>query len=1146
RRSSGIVFVNMTKPKAPFCNGPEDIQTTAIVQVTDIGITAKFSWNNSMIWATRLSTGRPVAGAKVSVFDHFNRRAWTGVTDGKGVARAPGTAKLFPEANYKKNHGEEIYVAVEKKGDAAFLSSEWNDGIELWNFDVDPGYYEGVRTAAGYIFSERDIYRPGETSHVKGIVRWDLGGKYKTPDGGKVRLTIRDDEGRDIYDKTFRLNGYGSFSGDAKIPLNARPGYYTLEARPSGARNSIYGEFRVEEYRPPEFELSFSTDKKEYVFGDKARGAVAAKYLFGAPMGGGKLEWTVSQTVAWFDPPGHEGYVFNDTVWDPDDESDTAGESIVSYKEAKLDSKGKFSATIPLKQGAKPLSRNYMFEAVVTDVNRQVVAERGTTLVHAGEFYVGLKPDKTFLKSGETLNTRVIAVSPGGKNIEGKKIRLKLYRRDWHTVLREELGSDWYYESKPVDKEVGSCGAVTGKSAALCSFKIARNGYFFVSAKAVDSRGNTITAAFDLYALGSDYVSWERRDSSRIQLVADRKKYKPGDTATIIVKSPYQSALALVTTEREKIFSSKVVELKGSAPTIKVPVEQSQIPNFGVSVVLIKGRTSQKLDKIGKDVGKPSFFAGYVNLGVDGSSRKLRVGVKPARKNYRPGDKVSLKIETKDNDGKGRSAEAAVMVVDEGVLSLTGFKTPDPFTAFYSEKGISVRTATSYIHVIDRFNYGKKGKNPGGSGKGGEGYDIATRNFFLTCAYWNPSVITDSKGKAEVSFKLPDNLTKYRIMVVAGTKGADFGSGRNYLRVSKPLMIRPALPRFAVAGDEFTAGAVVHNNGKTGGAATLRVASSGLRVLGKDVQIVRLAPGAPAEVKFKFRADAAGKASVTFIADFGGKSDSVRVSIPVKTPAPTETVASYGVTSDAVRRKVISPMGVRKDVGGLTVMVSSSAVAGLEQSVKSVVEYPYGCVEQTVSRGLPLLALAGFSDSFNFKSMKPEELKRRVRESLDRLSLFQKTNGGMSFWEDTACDSPYLSAYAYMFAVEAARAGYRVDSGMRKKLEKYLEGLVRGKVKPSCDEKLDPSTEAFILYVLANGGVKLSSYYQPLYDKREELGVWGRAFLAAAIYKSGKDRALSGDLMKYVRNRAKMTASEAHLEDKGSSDSLDSAMRSDT
>ncbi|MEW6200805.1 MAG: MG2 domain-containing protein, partial [bacterium] len=1141
KSKKGILFLNLSREIFSDCIQPPRINTeTAMVQVTDIGLFVKKSWDNTIIWTTRISTGEPLSDVKLTIRNHFNDEVWTGSTNKNGIAVAPGQGELFPPSRMEDDHGTEIYIIAEKKGDRAFLSTGWGDDgyYDKWS---GSGWYHGEKKTSGEVFTERGVYRPGEKVYFKGIIRWDKFARFTTPSGEKVTYTVKDPEGKELAQKTVKLNKFGSFAAEIRVPANARPGYYGISMNLKGAENSHRRQFRVEEYRAPEFEVKVSADKKEYIFGDTIRSTVEGKYLFGAPMKREKVEWTVRQSRTWYEPPKHDEYIFNDDVWQPGKyDSDEVSDAVLVEKKTTLDAAGMFKASVKTQQGAKVGSKNYTLEAVVIDANRQAVAESRTVLVHQGEFYIGLKRSNWFIKAGEMLKVGVISVKPDGTVVSGKSVKLQLYRREWHTVLKEHLYDDWHYESKPVDTLITSCSVQTGgKTPDECSFHIKTSGSYYVRARASDSRGNTIIASFDIYAIGEDYVSWERTDSTTIELVKDKELYKPGDNAKILVKSPYQKAKALLTIEREKIFSWKVIDLVGTAPTIEVPVKKDFVTNFGVSLTVIQGRTSEELNSKGKDTGKPSYRTASTGISIDTSMHRMLVSVQSDKKDYRPGDTVRLKVKTQTSAGKNTSAEVAVMVVDEGVLNLTGYRPPDLMNSFYYGRGNSVGNSNSYMHIIARENYGKKGRNPGGSGKGG-GYNIVPRSVFAASAYWNPSVITDKNGAAEVSFKLPDNLTKYIIMATANTARADFGYAENAFRVNKPLMIRPALPRFALLGDTFSAGAVLHNYDKNKQKVVIKISAEGITLQDTKPKSLYLSPAKAQEIRFNFKADKLGTAKITFTAVMGAETDAVVASFPVKAPKPTEAVAAYGVTLDETRQKIQAPKSVHKDAGGLTVTIASTALAGLEQGVKQLVEYPYGCLEQTVSRALPLVLLEDLITHLRIPGLKIKEINKIVNKTLDKLPLFQKGNGGMAFWENLYGADPYLSAYTLLFLNEAERAKYKIDKNLRGRLVKYLETSVRN--QGYCSIGSCSSMYVFILFALADAGNAMPQYYEQLYNLRGDLSLSRRALLAMIMHKSGGFEKMADELLRDLKNHAVMSGATAHFEETWQRHDMSTAM----
>jgi uncharacterized protein YfaS (alpha-2-macroglobulin family) len=327
----------------------------------------------------------------------------------------------------------------------------------------------------------------------------------------------------------------------------------------------------------------------------------------------------------------------------------------------------------------------------------------------------------------------------------------------------------------------------------------------------------TVTNAH-FYVSGPGYVAWERSNDDRIELVADKEHYLPGDVAHIMVKSPYESAPALVTIERDGILRHFVTRITGSGAQVNVPVTREMLPNAFVSVVLLQGRTSNASSPQADDVGKPSFKVGYVKLSVSPSERALRVGVEIAPRQYRPRETVEVALQVRDANGNAVPAEVAVSVADLGVLNLINYRMPNPFDTFYRERGLAVRTTETRLHIVDQRDYGEKGEDDGGGGaleRAESELDAqGVRRDFRASAFWDPAIQTDSLGRATVRFTLPDNLTAFMAMAVAHTKDSKFGYGERSVTVSKPLILQPALPRFARVGDEFSGGVVVINQSR--------------------------------------------------------------------------------------------------------------------------------------------------------------------------------------------------------------------------------------------------------------------------------------------------------------------------------------------
>ncbi len=1122
----GVFYLRATSDKKESCNSDTTIDYSSIIQLTNIGLIAKTSGKSTLVWATSLKDGAPVSNAKITIRDRDNNRLWSGITNSDGVATAPGSIDLISE-KYRKKRGSQLYIIARKGDDTAVLSSSWSYGIDSYYFDLPYGNYIAEPGLYGHIFTERDIYRPGDTIRIKAIVRHDEYGKFSIAKTKQVAISIYNNENNEVFHKEGELSAYGTIAASWRVPLGARLGSYSIRILSDG--KTIEGPATyvdVQEYRTPDFEVKLKTPAKSYTFGDRLSATATSRYLYGEPMRQAKVEWAVRQYNDYYHSERFNNYEFNDWISEESNESgaDTSEGTLFSDT-LKTNSAGLSSISMPLRAGPRPGARHLTIEATTSDVNRQTISETTSVTVHPGLFYIGLKPASYYFKPGSRQSISVIAISPDDKIYKtGTSVTLHAFKRDWHTSLKKQLHGGWYYDSRPVDTPAGRCSTRTSSKPATCSFTISKPGYYYVRASARDPRGNTIYSSTDFYAISPDAeIGWLREDSPRIELKADKKSYKPGDTATILVKSPYKKARALVTIERERLFEYKYVTLTGSAPSVKIPVKSGYAPNMSVSVILVQGRTSTRRDPQKGDVGKPSFKVGYTSFEIRAETKRLSVKTASTAKSYKPGANATLTVKTSDATGKPVRGEVALMVVDEGVLNLTGFTTPDPFAAFYAPRDTNVQTSSSYLHIIDRRDYGKKGYNPGGGGKGA-GNDARIREIFKSCAYWNPSLITDSHGNARVTFKLPDNTTRYRVMAVAVTKGDRFGSAQATFTVSKPLLARPSLPRFAHVGDHFEGGVVIANNTKKSRSVTISAKSEGINIKSKHVtRNITVPAGASREVTFSYSAPAQGTATFDYTITSGKLKDAIRTRIPVKNSKPLFTEAVHGsVTTKAVER-IKFPANADTHEGGLSLILAPTALTGLENAARAVEIYPYDCAEQTLSKGVAALSLMASGKSGKAST-------ENIRATVEKIPLFQKESGGIAYWQDSDCESPYLSAYALIFINEAAAHGIKADTRSKAALKKYLENIVREKIKPSCGYKSYTDYEKVAaVYALAGAGKEMNSYHVTLFDRRKDLPVWAKAMLAAAIKMTDGDIDLVGRLLREVANNVVMSGGSTYI-----------------
>jgi len=1138
----GFVFLQLDT------NQPEESwerYLKVFLQATELGISAKFSPDNDVIWVTELRTGLPVPDAEVEIRDELNKIRWRGKTNGDGKAVGPGWKELGLKG--KETWDEPLqWVFVTRGRDTAFSSSEWGTGIDPYRFGIAYDWSPQPAVIQGSIFTERGIYRAGEEVNIKGIIRRREKGLWALPAASKIECEIEDSFQKSVFKGVASLDEFGSFSLGFSTSGESSLGYYQIRAslppdKPGGQTFPVSGSFRVEAFRPAEFEVHLKADKESTLFGREYAAEVRANYLFGGVMSGQPVTWSLRLNRTSYSPPGFNGYIFgNELDWG--DEETEQSSRLAASGEATLDPEGKLKVRLPVRAEKEKDSVTAVLEATVVSPSRRSISSRIQTPVHRGEYYIGLRPSTLFLKKGETLSFDVIAADPRGALVPEKKVGLKLMKREWRSVRQAGMGGRFRWLTEKEDVEVSGQEVRTKNEAVRADFSPDQTGYYFLLASGSDNLGNPITTTVHFYVTGPDYVPWERRDDDSIELVADAESYKPGQSARILVKSPYEKAKALVTLERELVLESRVIDIGGTSSQIEIPIHSEHIPNVFVSVLLVQGRKSSAEAEANQDLGKPSFKVGYISLSVNPAEKRLAVDIQKNKEEYKPGEDVTLKFRVKDEQGTGCPGSLALAVVDVGVLNLIGYQTPDPFSVFYGERPLSVRSSETRIHVVGRRDYGEKGEEVGGGA--GEGLaapiegalaEVELRGDFRSTAYWNPSLITDGNGEAQVTFRLPDNLTTFRIMAVAQTKDSRFGRDESTFRVSKKLLLQAALPRFARIGDAFEGGVLVHNFSSEQGNVALSLQASGIRL--NDPQPERrflLGPGRSQEVLYAFEAIEPGTAVFSFRARMGEETDGLEVSLPLQLPRPTETVALSGEARDSAEERLVVPDNIYPEHSRIEVQAASSALLGLKGSLSELDGYPYLCLEQRLSALLPYILAPQVLLDFGIAPLGPEELRNTAAKGLREVYAYQKDSGGFGLWPDSRVEAPFLTCYAAFAMAKAAESGLDIDSDRLERSLFYLSSFLRR----GWNEERGPFTlsdwktiKAFALYLLALTKRPQPAFADGLFAERESLPIFGQTLLLKALYYGKGSQAAQNTLFQGLINKIKITPTSAHFEE---------------
>lgn len=1114
----GIRWVEREAKKGPRPANERVGSDVRLLQVSDLAISAKLSRHGSLVWVTRLSDGAPVAGAKVEL--HRPGGAMKSYdTDGSGIA-------LIPRADYQPNFYKDEPAAraviVARSGDDwAFRYA--SDHLDAWRFGVATDL-SGEQKSYGMMFTERGIYRPGDSVQIKGIVRTEVPTGNAIPERLALELSLRSPDGEEVSRQKVGPSRFGTFHASVKVPRSGALGSWQLRVEGLGEDHGISEYFEVAEYRPAEFKVGAESDRPAYVRGDHARWVARGDYLFGAPMGSAGVRYTISRSRTYFAPPGSEGFVTDGGEFFADAEDADRGASQLAEKTGKLDAQGKIAAELDLALPGQRGPELVTLDAEVTDVSRQALGGSTSAVVHPGTFYVGLRQlDDYFVDAPGQVSAGVVAFSPKGEKLGGKKVSVELVRRKW-TLARQDVGGGRYHtESKPVDSVVATCSVVTANAPASCALEVKEGGYYLIRARATDERKNPVEAAQSFFGIGSGGATWRDSDRMAVELALNKKAYKVGEKARVLVKSPFPEAEALITVERAGVYKSERRKLVGTTPTVEVPITDDLRPNAFVSVHLVRGRKkAPPADRAKADVGAPQYRVGYAELAIDPEARRLKVDVRPRDKELRPGATAEVEVVVRDAAGKPKSAEVTLYAVDEGVLSLIGYKTPDPLPVFTASRPLQVATLES------RESLAKLGLDLGavlGVEKGQEGGDggggRSARRDFRQSAYFNPTLTTDDKGFAKVSFKIPESLTTYRLMAVATSVDDRYGYGESRVVTSRRLMARPALPRFVRAGDQLDAGVVVTSKGFGPANVTVSARVEGLELGAEAQRVIKLERDQSVEVRFPMLAKSAGRAKLRFDAKAEGESDAVEVEREVQVPTVMEAVALYGETDKASGEQLGDLSAIRRDVGALDVSVSSSALVGLDAGVEQLIEYPYGCTEQLVSRLLPLVPLRELAKDFRFPL--PKNANAVVDKTLADILSRQRPDGGFGMWPDSPESSPWVSTYALWVLHQAKARGAAVPS----RAIEQGRGYVRRYLEQAREDELWLASAAFVVDVLAEVGAPDTGYMSRLYESRKKMPLFAQAFLLHALAVSKQKREMVDKLASEIEGQLRIDANMA-------------------
>lgn len=1062
------------------------MRTVNWIQATQISLDTRSDNKQVLVWTAQLANGEAIPQAQVRLIQ--SNQTVSATTNDKGLATLTIPAPASPE-----DINPLSWIEAQVGNDTALLPLNSMNQYDGYRPIMPPRHGRirpPVQSAANnwlwHVLDDRTLYQPKEQVHVKAWLRsLDEQSQLVLPETQTVNYEVFDAQDKSLAKGEVSTTALGGLDftfdipetvslGDARIEFSIKDG--------DTVKTSFQHPFQIQEFRTPEFETKVTKASEDAMIGAANLTANAeAKYYTGGGLGNSAVRWNVNINTGTYSPPNQTDWSFGlqSAFWFS---TPTPGLYQNQVLEAKTDANGLNTLQIELKPQILPLPITVNAEANISDANNQTQSASTSWLVHPAATYVGLKTDKYFVEKDQPLVVDSITTDLEGKPLAQTPVVIEAARLEW---------SDKQSGYEPTD--IQTCEMTSNdKGLGQCTFKTPKGGQYQITATTQDKDGRRNMTRFTRWVTGAEVRSAidespsEKVKTQSIQLIPDKDSYKPSDTAQISIQAPFVNAQGMATVEREGVVEHYPLQLQGTSYTLSIPLKAEWMPNVIVNVVLN-----------GTKDNKPALATGNVALKISTAERLLQLQVTPKESVTTPASETEVTVEVKQANGEvSPNTEVLVMAVDEAILALTSYQLANPINNFYPER--SAGTSESYLlnHVWlsqDLTNklvmqremangaMARLAKRPmpsivippvaamsnytgsvelsdaakslmstmasGGAGDFAGGASepnqpIQARTDFNPLAAFVPSLKTDAQGKVTAKFKLPDNLTRYRIMAVAVSGADHFGVGESQLTARLPLMVRPSAPRFLNFGDEFNFPVQLQNQTDQALPVQLVLQAQNLDVP-KQGYLVQVPANQRVLVQFPSKPLSAGTATYQLAAVSNDYHDAAFGQIPVQTPATNEAFATYGVIDQgAIAQPVKAPSDVWPQFGSLQVSTSSTALQSLTDAYLYLYSYPFECTEQIASRMLATLTLHDMLKAFNAPNMPTQaEVEKRLNQDIKLLLERENYEGGFALWRPDGDVFPYASLQAFHALIQAKAKGYTIPEDKWQRALEYVRNI---------------------------------------------------------------------------------------------------------
>ncbi len=1059
-----------------------------LVVVTDTGISVKQSEHELLVWVNSLHSLAAVGGATVKTWSSAAELLAEGRTDPNGLVRLP------------VGSGDEnapFMVTVANGNDLSFLS--------LPDARLPGGSQSGASpyVSDGYeafLHTDRGVYRPGETAHLRAIVR---GKGLSLPPEFPVVLEIRRPDGRRHSVRQALLSESGT--AEFRVAWNDydATGRYTISLKTPGGDDAMGSiTLAVEDFVPPRIAAELVSDQQQYAPGETGRLTVVARYLYGAPAYGNPVSARLTVHPIAFTSEHFPQYVFGDPERSMAELSKDLGRGNLNPYGA-----GSFPISIPDEWQPPAMLRGLLSTTIIDQGGRTVTAFTGCD-IHPYPFYLGLRTGgMRGMRPGDAAQVGIVmAKTDGTPKQEQMKLELTLYTVRWTTVLTTDSNGRHRYQSQRNLNAVYRQTLETGPDGRVVYDVRAGNaGYYLL--RVADNKSN-VSSSHEFY-VGGSHDRWQTRSMEqpgRVEMALDREYYRPGDIAMLRITAPFHGK-ALLTLEQDRVLSATVKNMEANTAVFEIPVTAEMWPNVHAAVSVIRKVEPSSLQQVYRATGA-------LALRLDSSDNRLRIDL-DAPGEIRPGSRLEVGVKTIGPDGKGRQTEFTLAAVDEAICSLTDFTTPDPLDFFSALRRNSVSASDLYAMLLGETEdeiIAERSHTGGDLARllRGRLNPVRSRRF-KPLALWHGTQTTDADGNARVVFDIPEFSGEIRLMAVA-VDDRHFGSAQRQVTVRRPFTVLTSLPRFMAPGDVCTMPVEIHNNFSIPVEAVLKVSTTGpVETDHDDPVIIRLASGERGEYEFRLQAlNMVGTANIRIVAFLNGEEFADEIELAVR-PAAGRTVLHGTVALAPNEQRIIElPEGWMNDSAKYALQFSARPAVKLKGALDYLLNYPYGCLEQTVSASIPALYWQHL-DVPPQSSIYIVDSSHLAEEGVRKVLAMQLANGAFSLWPNTNPVYEYGTVYALDFLIMARKNGLdvpdeRIEAGLGV-LRQYLSRPVKGANDLEGREwREDIALRAYACQVLADAGQPRHDWSARLLEQTDHMPKDSRLRLVMALIAGGRRR----------------------------------------